>query len=383
MLPVTAQPDPLHPFATYAHLRATSPVLSTAGGQAWHVFGYDDVERVLTDFDNFSSQRGRNEGPLANSIISLDPPRHRQLRALVTQAFTPRSVAGLEPRIAAITQELLDGVMPQGQMDVIHDFAIPLPVIIIAELLGVPTTDRHFFKLWSDAIVQGAHGGTVPGLGPNWYFEMISYFQQMIDLRRAEPRADLISELLESEDEGERLTSSELLGFCVLLLIAGNETTTNLIGNAMLCFAEHPSIIATLRATPELIPSTVEEVLRYRSPVQSMSRVTKHPVELSGQTIPADRMVVAWIGSANRDPAQFPDPDTFLLDRAPNRHLAFGHGIHFCLGAPLARLEARIALSAIVERLATWQRVTTTPLRALGGNIVFGVESLPITFTAA
>lgn len=380
--------SPLNPFPWYAHMREHNPVYFDEETGGWHVFTYSDVQRVLSDYDVFSSQRGRDsqhaENPLGASMISQDPPRHRQLRTLATQAFTPRAVAQLEPRITAITNALLDAVAAQGSMDVIADLAVPLPVIVIAEMLGIPVADRERFKLWSDAIVQGTHsaaaGAASTSLGANWYGEMMAYFQRMIALRQQEPRDDLITDLLAAQTDGQHLTMSEVLGFCILLLIAGNETTTNLIGNAILCFNEHPELQDRLRQAPELLPAALEEVLRYRSPVQSMFRVTTQPVELSGQTIPANAWVTAWIGSANRDPAQFPEPDRFDSTRTPNRHIAFGYGIHFCLGAPLARLEARVALNAMLARLRHIRLADTANLAALGGNIVFGVTHLPITF---
>jgi cytochrome P450 len=374
--------DALNPFPWYAQMREAAPVVFRNG--AWHVFGYADVQRVLSDYEHFSSQRGGGGDPLSASIISIDPPRHRQLRALATLAFTPRTVAQLEPRITAITNDLLDRVAATGTMDAITDLAVPLPVIVIAEMLGIPATDRERFKLWSDAIVQGTHSeaeaNTSTTLGPHWHQEMIGYFQAMLAERRRAPQDDLISALLAARVEGEQLTDQELIGFCVLLLIAGNETTTNLIGNALLCFDEQPAIAEQLRQQPDRLPDTIEEVLRYRSPVQSMFRVTKEAVVLSGQTIPADEWVVAWIGSANRDPAQFPAPERFDLTRTPNRHLAFGYGIHFCLGAPLARLESRIVLHTLLTRFRTLQRVPGVALTPLSGNIVFGVRNLPITF---
>jgi cytochrome P450 len=391
MMKMPAAASPLNPFPWYEQMRAQASVFFDEGDGVWHVFGYDDVQRVLSDFANFSSERGRGGGgganPLQMSIISLDPPRHRQLRSLVTQAFTPRAVARLESRIEAITRELLDAVAERGEMDVIAELAYPLPVIVIAELLGVPAEDREHFKLWSDAIVQGqrsaAGEAARAALGADWFMQMAQYFLRMVELRQQEPSDDLISGLIAAQVEGEHLSTQELLGFCVLLLVAGNETTTNLIGNAILSFDEHPEAMERLRQAPELLPSAVEETLRYRSPVQSMFRVTAREVELDGKTIPPEEWVVAWIGSANRDPAQFPEPDSFDVARTPNRHLAFGHGIHFCLGAPLARLEGRIALGAMLQRMRNIRCVPNAPLEVLDGNIVFGVRNLPITFERA
>ncbi len=378
--------SPLNPFGWYAHQRQHAPVMRDPRSGLWFVFRYDDVQRALSDYAVFSSQRGRDEtgrrDPLGASMISSDPPRHRRLRTLVTQAFTPGAVARLEPRIRTLVDEMLDAVAARGggtAMDVIDDLAYPLPVTVIAELLGVPTADRAQFKQWSDAVVTGSQAAGMAGRNPQ--AEMSHYFRQLIEERRKQPREDLISELLAAQIDGEHLSEPELLGFCVLLLVAGNETTTNLIGNAILCFDEQPGLWERLREEPTILPSAIEEVLRFRSPVQSMFRMTVEDVTLSDQTIPAESAVLAWIGSANRDEARFPDPDRFDPTRAPNRHIAFGHGIHFCLGAPLARLEARIALGRMLERFPHIRRVEETELEPLPSTIVFGVKHLPITIS--
>jgi cytochrome P450 len=293
-------------------------------------------------------------------------------------------VAQLAGRITAIVNELLDAVAARGQtgqmgntghMDIIDDLAYPLPVIVIAEMLGIPQEDRERFKIWSDIIVGAANSG-----GGNPQVEMSAYFLNMIEQRSRERKDDLISALLDAQIGGEHLDLRELLGFCILLLVAGNETTTNLIGNAILCFDEHPEVFEQLRAEPELIPGAIEEVLRYRSPVQFMYRRAAADVTFKEQEIRAGQMVLAWIGSANRDEAQFPNADDFDIKRTPNRHIAFGHGIHFCLGAPLARLEAKIALTMLLERFYDIKRVPGVQLEETGSNIVFGVKHLPITF---
>jgi cytochrome P450 len=376
----TTEDRTLNPFPWYRRMRETDPIHFYPEYRAWQVFRYDDVLRVLSDSAAFSSNISgghERQDPLAASLVTTDPPRHRQLRNLVTQAFTPRSVAALTDRITTIVNDLLDRVVAQGQMDVVDDLAYPLPVIVIAEMLGIPREDRDRFKAWSDAIVGASLGGGNPQA------EMSAYFLQMIEQRRQEPRDDLISALLNAQIEGVHLTRRELLGFCVLLLVAGNETTTNLIGNAVLCFDEHPEVMAEVRAAPDLIPGAIEEVLRYRSPVQMMYRRVAADVDLDGKPLQAGQMVMAQIGSANRDEAQFPDADRFDIRRAPNRHLAFGHGIHFCLGAPLARLESKIALTLMLDRLPEMHRVRTVALQGLGSPIVYGVKHLPITFHAS
>ena len=382
--PQSAAQRLLNPFDWYRHQRENAPVFYDADRHIWMVFGYEDVQRVLSEHATFSSEYGRGGGasdPLGASIISTDPPRHRQLRTLVTQAFTPRTVAQLEPRIQGIVDGLLDTVAGAGELDIIGDLAYPLPVIVIAELLGIPAEDRAQFKQWSDAVVTGTRAAGMAGRDPQ--AEMSAYFLRLIEERRREPRGDLISGLLAAQIEGEHLSQVELLGFCVLLLVAGNETTTNLIGNAILCLDEQPDALERLRAEPALLPGAIEEVLRYRSPVQFMFRATVREAEMGGQAIPAGRPVIAWIGSANRDPVQFPDPDRFDIARTPNRHLAFGQGIHFCLGAPLARLEARIALEALLQRARRIQVAPDARLDWLESTIVYGVKRLPVALTPA
>lgn len=362
----------LNPFPWYRQMRQTDPVRYNPTYNSWQVFRYDDVQRVLTDWANFSSQFGGSD-PISSSLISLDPPRHRQMRNLVTLAFTPRAVAQLAGRIEVILDELLTPLLPTGQIDLIGDLAYPLPVIVIAELLGIPSQDRQKFKHWSDALV----GADSPVYDPQR--EMSHYFIDMIEQRRREPQNDLISDLLKAEIDGQHLTTQELLGFCILLLVAGNETTTNLIGNAFMAFAENPEVMDQLRNDPSLIPGALEEVLRYFSPIQHMYRTTIKEVEIDGRVLKPGQSVVAWIGSANRDEAQFPDPDRFDLNRNP-KHLAFGHGIHFCLGAPLARLEAKIALTHMLDRMHNIRRDPTVSLEALGSNLVFGVKRFPVKF---
>ena len=380
-------------FAWFAQMRREAPVAVDPRSGVVSVFRYDDTQRVLSDYASFSSERGGANASEAQaisaSLISSDPPRHRQLRNLVTQAFTPRAVAQLEPRIAAIISDLLDrmdelaeraGASGAVHIDFIEEFAAPLPVTVIAEMLGVPAERRRDFRHWSDALVTNNGNGTSAAQAQ---MEMARYFGEVIAERRAEPRDDLISHLISAEIAGERLTPVELIGFCVLLLVAGNETTTNLLGGAILCFDEHPAAWERLRAEPTLIPSAVEEILRYYSPVQSMFRIAHGEQRLGDEVIHSGQPVIAWIGSANRDEAQFPNAATFDIARSPNRHLAFGQGIHFCLGAPLARLEARLALEALLQRIETVRLATDAPLDWLESGIVYGVKRLPVSLTHA
>jgi cytochrome P450 len=365
----------LNPYPWYAEKRESTPVNYNAETGMWSVFSYQDVQRVLSEHATFSSNY-MGGGPLSESLIGMDPPRHRQLRNIVTQSFTPRTVAQLVPRITEIVNDLLGQAIPRGKMDVIDDLAYPLPITVIAELLGVPAEDRALFRRWSNAIVSTS---AVVGLDPET--EMGEYFLRMIKRRREEPKDDLISALLAAQIDDEHLSITEVLGFCFLLLVAGNETTTNLIGNALLCLDTYPEVWKQLHAEPALAPAVVEEVLRYLSPVQSMFRLTTSETTIGDQIIPAHKMVLAWIGSANRDEQQFPDADTFDIRRTPNRHIAFGHGIHFCLGAPLARLETKIVLEALLERFSEIQRVQNAPLQRTDSFFLYGLKHIPITFT--
>ena len=366
-------------YSWFEEMRTQHPVFYDERMHLWQVFRYEDVSAVITDYNRFSSQAfGVTGSFLKDTLIEKDPPDHRKLRNLVNLAFTPRAVARLSDRITQITQELLDQVRLQGKMDIVSDFAFPLPAKVIAELLGVPSEDWNIFQRW--ARVDSADPNlTRQEAGRSMQEEMSDYFSKLLEERRRAPREDLISALSTAEVDGERLSEYELVKFCTLLLAAGQETTKNLIANAIVCFTDYPDSMERLIREPALMPTAIEEVLRYLPPVWFLFRQTRADVELAGQHIPANQLVLAWTASANRDPAQFPDPDRFDIEREPNRHLAFGHGIHFCVGAPLARLEARIALPMMLEQLRNLQRVEGFPITVQMG-IVFVIRSLPITF---
>ncbi len=389
-------PDIAQQYRWFQQMRAEQPVWRDDASECWHVFRYADVQRVLTDHTGFSSsfrRRIRTRPVLsAPTLIEMDPPQHGQYRGLVAPAFTPRALARLSARITAIVQELLDRVRATGRMEVIGDLAYPLPSTVIAEMLGVPAEDRPMFKRWADALFSSQvsdaellHSEEPEGvrqIEPVMQ-EMTDYFAQKLDERRRQPRADLLSDLLAAEVDGEHLSQEALTSFCFLLLLAGHVTTTNLIGNAILCFDEHPEAMDRLREQPELMPGAIEEVLRYNSIVWRIGRISTTESTFEGVRIPADAVVFAWGASANRDGAQFPDPDRFDITRSPNRHLAFGHGIHFCVGAPLARLEASIALPMMLEQLPQLRRVPGAPVELLPSSILSGVKRLPIMFAPA
>jgi cytochrome P450 len=283
---------------------------------------------------------------------------------------------------------LLDAVIERGEMDLAADFAVPLPMRVIAELLGVPAADWPRYRRWSDAILRIANTISKDAEAARTIeeyravtAEMQVWLPELIEQGRAAHRDDLLTRLVEAEVDGERLTQEEILGFAQLLLVGGQETTANLINNAILCFIENPDQLARLRAAPELLPSAIEEVLRYRSPLQWMPRVTRRDVDLHGQTIPAGKVVLPLIGSANRDPEQFRDAGRFDIARDPNTHIAFGHGVHACLGAPLARLEARIALADFLDRVKGFALASDEPWEPRKAFGVHGPSRLPIRFT--
>ncbi|MDZ5812884.1 cytochrome P450 [Halorubrum sp. AD140] len=386
----------LDPFDWYERMREAAPVRYDAERRTWDVFRYEDVKRVLDDDDVFSvdpreaddfvEPDGPGEGLILDTMLFEDPPRHDELRGVVDEWFQPRTLADREPHFRDLAGELLDdAVGARGRMDVVEDLAYPFPVAIIAELLGVPSSDRDRFKTWSDALVEAASDGESADAfaerQQQTQMEMGQYFLEMIEDRRENPREDLLSVIVTAEsDAGGRLSREEALGMCILLLVAGNITTTNLIANAVRCFAETDAdLVDELRGDDRALASAIEEVLRYRSPVQAMSRVAAEDVRMRGETVEAGDRVIAWIGSANRDERRFDAADTFRPDRSPNQHIGFGHGTHYCLGAPLARLEAKVGLSELLDRVER-VRLTEAPLRPTRSSFIYGVESLPIRY---
>lgn len=359
MVDLFSEENRRNPYPLYAQIRAASPVFHEPASDIWMLYDYDSVRRALTDPETFSSEVSLPPSRTYEWLVFADPPRHSKLRGLILRAFTPRAVAALEPRIRELSAQLLGRPAARGQIELCSEYSVPLPLMVIAEMLGAPHADLPRFRHWSDVILELSYTLGVPPQRADKAVlaftavsdEMAEYVDALLEQRRKDPQDDLLSRLAAAEMDGQRLTNREILGFFQLLLVAGHETTTNLINNAVLCFLEHPEQLARVRQQPALLESAIEEVLRFRSPVQAMFRVTRQAVELRGQTIPAGRLVMPWIGSANRDPAQFAEPEQFDVTRTPNTHIAFGHGIHFCLGAALSRLEARVALGDILQRL--------------------------------
>jgi cytochrome P450 len=380
------------PYPTYHRLRAEDPVHHSPLG-FWVLTRYDDVVAALRDprlakeaIAGFVAARfGTSIPAIGQSMLDRDPPDHTRLRGLVSKAFTPRVVEALRPHVRQIVDGLLDRVDGAGKMDLIEEFAYPLPVTVICEMLGVPVADHERFKGWSLDIARSLDAllvppdSDVPHRGVAARHALAEYFRALIAERRAVPRADLLSALIAAEEAGDTLTEQELLSTCILLLIAGHETTVNLLGNGTLALLRNPAELQRLRDHPGLVASAVEELLRYDGPVQRTARIPSEDVTIGGRTIPKGEMVMPFIGAADRDPAHFADPDRLDIARGDNRHIAFGWGIHFCLGAPLARIEGQIAIDALVQRFPKLALATDTP-EYRQSLTLRGLASLPVTF---
>ena len=382
------------PYPTYEDLRAIGPVHRDEAAPMWHVVGYHEVhtslcyERLAAARSSYflSEEQRRDFDALARMLPAMmvfaDPPRHTRLRGLVTTAFTPRVVEGLRPRVQAIVDDLLAPVALVRQMDVIADLATPLPTMVIAALLGVPETDCRRLKAWSDDVAVFIGGPTDhEGIrrADSAIRDLTAYFGSAIARWRREPGDNLISRLVAVEAQGDTMTLDELLATCVILLIGGHETTTNLIGNGLLALLRHPDQLRRLRNDPALIGPAVEELLRFDSPAQMTTRLATDDLTLGEARIGAGELVKLWLGAANRDPARFPHPDQLDLDRADNRHLSFGYGIHFCVGAALARLEGQVALATLVTRFPTLM-LTGEPLAYHGTQVFRALQRLLVTW---
>jgi pimeloyl-[acyl-carrier protein] synthase len=369
-----AAPDLIDdPYPTYRRLREEAPVFWSERLNGWVLTCYDDVVKTFVDHAHFKNggrfepvfdavaepQRAEFE-PMRHhyrfGVIGADPPDHTRLRALIQKAFAPRALEAMRAPVQAIIDAQLDAVATRGDglLDIVRDLANPLPVIVIAQMMGVPASDGPRFKHWSDDVMRFQSGGRASlddmRTSQTALFDFRAYLEALFAQRRAEPRDDLVTALVQAEDQGERLSEIELLATCVTLLVAGHETTTNLIANGMLALLRNPDQLDQLRARPELIGSAVEEMLRYDTSLQRNRRIVGEDLEFGGQQMRKGQFVMQVIGAANRDPAAFADPERFDITRNPNPHIGFGRGIHFCLGAPLARIEAPLAIQALLRR---------------------------------
>ena len=377
-----------NPFPTYQQLRTHAPVYRNEALGFWALSRYDDVLAAFKDPLTFSNAQGvslerssMGDASAVASFLAMDPPRHDQMRALVSRAFTPRRVADLEPQIRALATHHIDGFIGQGRCDIVQDFAAKLPMDVISELLGVPPADRDALRHWADAVVHREEGrADIPATALQASGQLLAYFRELVAQRRQHPGTDLPSALLDAEIDGSRLEDREVVAFLFLMIIAGNETTAKLIGNALFWLWKHPHERQRVRREPSLIPNWIEETLRYDSSTQMLARTVTHDVTLHGQQLQHGDRLLLLVGSANRDELVFANADVFDIRRDTSQHLAFGKGTHFCLGASLARLETRVALEAVHARLPDFEIDDTKLVRVHSPN-VRGFASMPITFT--
>ncbi len=389
------------PYPVFERMRQDEPVFAQPGidGQTmiWFLTRYDDVELLLRDDARFVRDPRHALPPeqieplddlqvlLSNHMLNKDGAEHRRLRNLVSKAFTPGRVKALRPRIQAIAEQLLDGVQERGQMDLIADYAFHIPTIVIFELLGVPIDDRERFKVWSNAFVAPALDQASQARAAQLMQEFVSYLRELFAARRQAPQDDLISALVQAQEAGDQLSEAELFSTVVLLIVAGHETTVNLIGNAALAMLRQPEARQILAQDDNLMEAAVEEFLRYDSPVErALVRWVAQDTVLGRQQIKRGDLVIGVVGSANRDPKQFAEPERLDLHRGSQRHLAFGHGAHYCLGAPLARLEGEIALGTLVRRLPNL-RLSAPECELVWHTVpIFrGLMALPVTWMYA
>lgn len=388
-----------NPSAFYAHLRAQEPLTYVDDflgmGKAWIVTNYDDAIALLKD-PRFTKDRRKvlsagdeqtsiPESPflaLMQNMLMVDPPNHTRLRSLVSKAFTPRMIEQLRPRIQQITDELLDAVQERGEMDLINDFAYPLPITVISEMLGIPVTDRQQFRAWTQVLVNTGEQNQQESLKTSAIGEFLRYIKSLLDEKRVHPGNDLTSNLVQVEENGDALSENELISMIFLLIVAGHETTVNLIGNGTLALLQHPDQMQRLQHDLSLIPAAVEELLRFTAPVNlSDERWASEDISMHGKVIRKGEIVYASLIGANTDPKQFHHPEVLDIARQENQHLAFGKGIHYCLGAPLARLEGQIAFGTLIQRLPNLH-LASDPEQLIWNNnfMLRGLRSLPVTF---
>ncbi|MCY3707582.1 MAG: cytochrome P450 [Caldilineaceae bacterium] len=366
-----------NPYEIYERLRRDDPVHRMRLINAWSLTGYEDAQTILQDHRRFSSGDNKLEYAPYRTMLDLDPPDHTRLRGLVSKAFTPRAVAALGPRVDQIVEELLNDLAGKKRFDLISEFAYPLPVIVIAEMLGIPAQDRDRFNVWSndialavEPVLTNAEIARVKRASD----EIVAYFEEIIARRRDRPEEDMLSALLAAEEEGDKLTHDELIGTLMLLLVAGNETTRSLIGNGMLALLKNPAQLQRLRERPELLDSAIDELLRYDSPVQFIIRVVMEETEFKGRRLRAGQKMMILVGAANRDPAVFTAPNELDIGRREKSHISFGRGIHYCLGSPLALLEARAAFAGLLERFSSIRLLSDPEYR--NQIVLRGVEDL-------
>ncbi|MEV8436625.1 cytochrome P450 [Actinosynnema sp. NPDC051121] len=387
------------PHAYHARLReqaAASQIVLPRGTRAWLVTRYEEARSALADprfskhYERFPevmahNQIGGNEPTkfdesLVQHMLNMDPPHHTRLRKLVTKAFTARRIEQLRPRVQEITDRLLDAAGEKGHVDLVDALAFPLPITVICEMLDVPLDERDEFRVWSNVLVSG--GGSDPSVLQNAGAQMAGYLAKLVEHKRANPGEDIFSALVHADDGGDRLDQMELIAMAFLLLVAGHETTVNLIANGVFHLMRHPEQLEKLRADRSRLPGAVEEVLRFESPVnQATFRYTSEDVELGDVVIPKDSVVVVSLSGANRDGSRFPDADRFDVTRHAAGHLAFGHGIHYCLGAPLARIEGEIAIGTLLDRFDVEPAADPDALPWREGTLIRGLEALPVSLT--
>lgn len=377
-------------YAHYAYLREHAPVFWVDSLQAWAVSRYEDVLYILKNPQVFSSAAFFDQllgefdpVPEIPSMITSDPPAHTRLRKLANKGFMPSMIRNLTPRVSAIATALIEPLCSKREFDFVHDFSAAFPVLVIAEMLGIEPELRVDFKRWADDTISASNRATAAEEDRRRIrqsvTEMRAYFETVIARRRQEPGDDLISAFVRAEEENQALTAPEILSLSILLLLGGSETTTNLLGSILITLLEQPDICASVQRDLSLIPQLIEEGLRYHSPVQVLFRQATQAVEIAGTTIPAKATVMPLLASANRDVRKFPDPDRFDITRNTDGHVAFGHGVHFCLGAPLARAEAKVALEALLPYLSSF-KVNSPAVRWLDAFFVRGPKTLPLAF---
>ncbi|GAB6459451.1 cytochrome P450 [Bacillus tropicus] len=385
-------------YEIYKESRKKQPILfvnQVEIGKEWLITRYEDAlpllkdNRLKKDWTNVFSQDTKNmylsvdnSDHLTTHMLNSDPPNHSRLRSLVQKAFTPKMIAQLDGRIQRIADDLISDIERKGTLNLVDDYSFPLPIIVISEMLGIPKEDQAKFRIWSHAVIASPETPEEIKETEKQLSEFITYLQYLVDMKRKEPKEDLVSALILAESEGHKLSARELYSMIMLLIVAGHETTVNLITNTVLALLENPNQLQSLKDNPKLIDSAIEEGLRYYSPVEvTTARWAAEPFQIHHQTIQKGDMVIIALASANRDETVFENPEIFDITRENNRHIAFGHGSHFCLGAPLARLEAKIAITTLFNRMPKLQiKGNREEIKWQGNYLMRSLEELPLTF---